>query len=208
MRLCCEESITRGAVETSYLYICMGHTTYMHLNRQCRIVRWMGAIGQGRYLSMCALEHPKRTLSADPDPQRPTRQNGSSCASSLLYCLLRALPGPTGHVREHVAFSQLGSLRRPPGRGLQWIEPAVGISKHGVSAGMHGDEGVEEERAPGRSREALQAWIAASEGDGARVRDAAAHLESRREQVDHRDPQRGIQPRCMTEVRGKSADPG
>ena len=121
MRLCCGESITRGVVETSYLYICMGHTTYMHLNRQCRIVRWMGAIGQGRYLSMCALEHPKRTLSADPDPQRPTRQNGSSCASSLLYCLLRALPGPTGHVREHVAFSQLGSLRRPPGRGLQWL---------------------------------------------------------------------------------------
>ena len=28
MRLCCEEIITRGAVETSYLYICMGHTTY------------------------------------------------------------------------------------------------------------------------------------------------------------------------------------
>ena len=32
------------------------------------------------------------------------------------------------------------------------------------------------------------------------------HLESRREEVEHRDPHRGIQPRCMTEVRGKSAD--
>ena len=45
----------------------------------------------------------------------------------------------------------------------------MGVSKHGVSAGMHGDEGVEKERSPGRSREALQAWIAASEGDGVRV---------------------------------------
>ena len=52
----------------------------------------------------------------------------------------------------------------------------MGVSKHGVPAGMHGDEGVEEERAQGRSR--LQAWIAASEGDGVRVRDAAAHLVS------------------------------
>ena len=63
----------------------MGHTTYTHLNRQCRIVRPKEAIGQGGYLSMCALEHALELL------------------------------------------------------------------------GMHGDEGVEEERAPGHSREALQA---------------------------------------------------
>jgi hypothetical protein len=54
VRLCCVENITRGAVETRYLYIRMGHTTYTHLNRQCRIVRRIGAIGHGRYLSMCA----------------------------------------------------------------------------------------------------------------------------------------------------------
>jgi hypothetical protein len=125
MRLCCGESITRGVVETSYLYICMGHTTYMHLNRQCRIVRWMGAIGQGRYLSMCALEHPKRTLSADPDPQRPTRQNGSSCASSLLYCLLRALPGPTGHAESTSLFRSSARCGARPaaacsGLSLRW----------------------------------------------------------------------------------------
>ena len=77
-----------------------------------------------------------------------------------------------------------------------------------MSAGRHADGGMKEERAPGRSREALQAWIAASEGDGVRVRDAAMHLESRRKEVEHRDPHRGIQPRCMTEVRGKSADVG
>ena len=54
VRLCCEESITRGAVESSYLYICMGHTTYTHLNRHCRIVRPKEAIGLHRRLSMCA----------------------------------------------------------------------------------------------------------------------------------------------------------
>ena len=54
VRLCYEESITRGAIETSYLYICMGHMTYMHLNRHYRIVLRIRAIGQGRYLSMCA----------------------------------------------------------------------------------------------------------------------------------------------------------
>ena len=51
--LCCVESITRGAVETSYLYICMGHTTYMHLNRHGPIVRPIEAIGLHRRLSMC-----------------------------------------------------------------------------------------------------------------------------------------------------------
>ena len=37
VRLCCVENITRGAVETSYLYIRMGHTTYTHLNDTYRI---------------------------------------------------------------------------------------------------------------------------------------------------------------------------
>jgi hypothetical protein len=54
VRLCCVENITRGAVETRYLYIRMGHTTYMHLNDTCRIVHLIGAIGLGRHPSMCA----------------------------------------------------------------------------------------------------------------------------------------------------------
>ena len=54
VRLCCVENITRGAVETSYIYICMGHTTYTHLNRHCQIVRPKEAIGLHRRLSTCA----------------------------------------------------------------------------------------------------------------------------------------------------------
>ena len=42
VRLCCVENITRGAVETSYLYIRMGHTTYMHLNDTYRVPSWVG----------------------------------------------------------------------------------------------------------------------------------------------------------------------
>ena len=38
------------------------------------------------------------------------------------------------------------------------------------------------------------AWIAASEGDGARVRDAATDLESRCEEVERRDPRRESNP--------------
>jgi len=96
VRLCSVESITRGAVETSYLYICMGHTTYMPLNRHCRIVLRIGSTGLHRRLSMCTLVYPKPKASTDPDCRRPTRPNESSGASSLTICLLRVLPGATG----------------------------------------------------------------------------------------------------------------
>ena len=46
-------NITRGAVETSYLYIRMGHTTYTHLNDTYLVVGWIGAIGLHRHLSTC-----------------------------------------------------------------------------------------------------------------------------------------------------------
>ena len=46
------------------------------------------------------------------------------------------------------------------------LGPVQWVRMRAVSAGRHGDEGMKEERAPGRSREALQAWIAASEGEG------------------------------------------
>ena len=42
------------------------------------------------------------------------------------------------------------ALRRPPDPGCRWIGPEMGISKRGASAGKHEDEGVEQERAPGR----------------------------------------------------------
>ena len=77
-----------------------------------------------------------------------------------------------------------------------------------MSAGRHVGKDQEQQGPRGCMQRVLKAWSAASEGDGARVRDAATDLDSRREQVVHRDTQRGIQPRCMTEVRGKSADPG
>ena len=56
---CAKTVITRGAIERSYLYICMGHTTYMHLNRQCRIVRPKEAIGHSASTatSLCALKY-------------------------------------------------------------------------------------------------------------------------------------------------------
>ena len=52
-------------------------------------------------------------------------------------------------------------------------------------------------------REAIGAGIAASKGDGPRVRDAATHVESGREEVESRDPHRGIEPRCLAEAGGK-----
>ena len=83
VRLCCVESITRGAVETSYLYIRMGHTTYMHLNRHC-------------------LDRASDESHKSPPPPRPTRpacavaesrtaswpkgRGGTVGASCLPYC--------------------------------------------------------------------------------------------------------------------------
>ena len=52
-------------------------------------------------------------------------------------------------------------------------------------------------------REAIGAWMAGSERDGPRVRDAATHAESGCEVVEHRDPHRGIEPRCLAEAGGK-----
>ena len=45
--------------------------------------------------------------------------------------------------------------------------------------------------------------MAGSERDGPRVRDAATHAESGCEVVEHRDPHRGIEPRCLAEAGGK-----
>ena len=39
--------------------------------------------------------------------------------------------------------------------------------------------------------------------EAARVRDAATHVESGREEVGHRDPHRGVEPRCLAEARGR-----
>ena len=50
-------------------------------------------------------------------------------------------------------------------------------------------------------REALRAMSARSKGDGARVRDAATDLESGREEVEDRDPHRGIEPRCLVKTK-------
>ncbi len=67
MRLCCVENITRGAVETSYLYIRMGHTTYTHLNDTYLVVGWIGAIGLHRHLSTnYSLRAPNAILSVLP----------------------------------------------------------------------------------------------------------------------------------------------
>ena len=52
-------------------------------------------------------------------------------------------------------------------------------------------------------REAIGAGIAGRKGDGARVRDAATHVESAGEEVEDRDPHRGVEPRCLAEARGK-----
>lgn len=52
-------------------------------------------------------------------------------------------------------------------------------------------------------REAIEAGIAGRKGDGARVRDAATHVESGREEVGHRDPHRGVEPRCLAEAGGR-----
>ena len=77
-----------------------------------------------------------------------------------------------------------------------------------MSAGRHVGKDQEQQGPRGRMLRRVGGHAERDHGDGARVGDAAMHLESRREEVEHRDPHRGIQPRCMTEVRGKSADPG
>jgi hypothetical protein len=77
-----------------------------------------------------------------------------------------------------------------------------------VSAGRHVDKDQEQQGPRGRMLRCVGGHAERGHGNGVRVRDAAMHLESRREEVERRDPHRGIQPRCMTEVRGKSADAG
>ena len=52
-------------------------------------------------------------------------------------------------------------------------------------------------------REALiRAMCAGSEGDGARVRDAATHVKSGCEEEDRRDPRRRVEPRCLAKAGG------
>ena len=148
VRLCCVESITRGAVETNYSYNPCIYTTYMHLHRQCRIVHWLAADGQGRHLSMCAEVHPTRTLSADPDYRRPNRLNRSSCASSLTIFLLRVLPGPTGHAettsKSHRS-ARCGCLASaaPSGSGLSSVLGCVLCQLGGMWARVRSSRGHE-----------------------------------------------------------------
>ena len=77
-----------------------------------------------------------------------------------------------------------------------------------MSAGRHVGKDQEQQGPRGRMLRRVGGHAERGHGDGAMVREAAMHLESRREEVEGNPTHRGIQPRCMTEVRGKSADAG
>ena len=105
---------------------------------------------------------------------------------------------PPAHAARHQAAAQRHHRSRAALRatdpGCMSIGPAMRVSKRDASAGKHGEEGVEEERAPGRMQRGA---LAMESSDGARVRAAAMDLDSLREEVEHRDPHRGIEPRRM-----------
>lgn len=88
-----------------------------------------------------------------PGPSRPS-SSGRPPASPIRH--QHTMAATSRRRSDPFACASPCALQRPLDRNCRWIRPAVGVSKHGWSAGMHGDEGVEEERAPGRKQRGAQ----------------------------------------------------
>ena len=114
------------------------------------------------------------------------------------------MPRAAADVKETTSISSRSARRggRLPGTAAESGLPGGSASLLRQPRGM----GRERRRWRGRQvagREAIGAWMAGSERDGSRVRDAAAYVESGCEEVDHRDTHRGVEPRCLAEAGGK-----
>ena len=142
----------------------------------------------------------ERAVSGRCDPSAP---NASECEPAPLTCchhLRCSVQGTAELNRSHAARLAAGG-RLPLAAGKLSLPKGLGSVVHQL-----GCTGMWIWSRRGRQvagREALRAMCAGSEGDGARVRDAATHVESGLEEVDRRDPRRGVEPRCLAEAGGK-----
>ena len=113
-----------------------------------------------------------------------------------------------GGPHSHNSFRCCGTQGEclPPGT-LEQPKPRTGAQgrrgHHSASKSMQKGTGRRSRRVRQAAfREAIGAGIAASKGDGPRVRDAATHVESGREVVDRRFPHPGVAPGSMAGARG------
>ena len=117
-----------------------------------------------------------------------SRQNASASAPGPADRWPHAPPAAAG------AAERKSLMRRSARRGGGAPAAASGLSLATGSASMVRQPwGMGRERRRRRARqvsctEALGAWMAGRERDGPRVRDAATHVESGREEVESRDP--------------------
>jgi len=131
-------------------------------------------------------------------PSRPSvARSGASAAGCCMCSASHAAPQRALSGAPHRPL--LRSRRRP--RVRSWQRPHV-RRRHGQRRGHAPSSRVLKAR--NRTCESRSsARIAGSEGDGARVRDAATYVESCREDVERRHPNRGVEPRCLAEAGGK-----
>ena len=151
------------------------------------------------------------------------RQERSLGPSQTLWAKLkRSRPSPSlllpphaagcsGALPSEIARARLGSQRVVGCRQLsvhqacQWGKEAWCVSHRAWARGAGAGE-VARSHAGRSSGQGLQHARAMGRGFARAM--GPAHLECGREVVEHRNLHRGIEPRCMTEVRGKSPDPG
>ena len=159
--------------------------------------------GQRYGLSSCSGYCRARAEHAVSGLPGTSRQNASASAPGPADRWPHAPPAAAG------AAERKSLMRRSARRGGGAPAAASGLSLPKGSASMVRQPwGMGRERRRRRARqvsctEALGAWMAGRERDGPRVRDAATHVESGREEVESRDPHRGIEPRCLAEAGGK-----
>ena len=144
-----------------------------------------------------ALRRPSRA-SANPTGQTEASARQTTSPTASTRCWLQQ--GTAKRNRSHAA--RLAAGGRSPATASHLSLPK-GL---GSTACQPRGTGMRSRSRRGRQvacREALGAWMAGSERDGSRVRDAAAYVERGCEEVDHRDPRRGVEPRCLAEAGGK-----
>ena len=170
-----------------------------HVTRNRRIA----TCGQRYNRSVFVWHRPKRAecaVSAIRRPSGPIASGGARAPATRWPCALGAPPG-------RAERQPLG--RRSAHCGGRQSAAASGTSLPGGSVSVVRQPWVMGRRRRSRRgrqvtcREAIGAWMAGSERDRPRVRDAATHTESGCEVVEHRDPHRGIEPRCLAEAGGK-----
>lgn len=149
----------------------------------------------------------RRTRAAPNVSDHPAPPRGGATGKPLARRIRQqhTLPATGQQRSDTIARAPPCALRQPPDPSCRRIEPALGISRRGASAGKHGDEGVEEERAAGRMQRGAQGMGCRDQGQwgegwrrGHRPRERLRRGRASRPPPGSRTPLPGISQRQVT----------